>query len=117
MLHHKKTRKFGRVRKVRAGLIKSLLSELAIRGRIKTTFAKAKEIRPIMEKLITRGKKGTLASLKILLASNLNKEAATKIFKEISPKFSKRQGGYTRISKLGPRKSDSAEMAVIEFVE
>jgi len=116
MLHHNKKRKFGRIRKVRTALIKSLLSEFIKQEKIKTTLAKAKEIRPLAEKLVTKAKKGTTASLK-LIVGQITKTSASKLFKEIAPKFKDRKGGYTRILKIGPRKSDGAEMAYIEFVE
>lgn len=116
MLHHNKKRKFGRERKVRVALIKSLLSEFIKQEKMKTTLAKAKEIRPIIEKMVTKANVGTPAVLK-LLTGKVTKTSALKLFKEIAPKYKNRKGGYTRIIKIGPRKTDGAEMAVISFVE
>ena len=95
--------------------MKSLALALAINGKIKTTEAKAKELRPFIEKLITLGKTETLASRR-LLESRVGKHAASKILKDLSPNYKQRAGGYTRITKMVRRSSDGAAMAVIEFV-
>lgn len=115
MNHSKKTRKFGRERKVRNGLMKSLALSLVLTGKIKTTEAKAKSLRPFVEKMVTVGKAGTLASHRNLV-SQIGSIGAKKISKEISPKYAERNGGYTRITKLPARVSDGALTAVIEFV-
>ncbi len=115
MNHHKTTRKFGRVKKVRDGLMKSLALALVVEGKIKTTDAKARELRPMIEKLITQGRLNTLASRRSLI-SKVGTIAAAKIVKEWAPKYEKRAGGYTRITKLPARLSDGSLMAVIEFV-
>ena len=115
MRHLKKGRKFGRVRKVRKSFLSSLLRALILKGRIVSTEARAKEMRPRVEKLITKAKKGTLASRRELLRV-LDKESVGKLFAELAPLYRERPGGYTRILKLGPRKSDGAKMAIIEFV-
>ena len=115
MRHLKKGRKFGRVRKVRKAFIKSLASALILRGKIKTTQARAKEIRPIVEKMVTKAKNNSLETRRLIL-SRLPKDAAKKLFEEVAPKYVGRPGGYTRITKLVPRKSDGAKMAIIEFV-
>lgn len=117
MRHHNKNRKFGRPRNQRKALLRSLCMALIKSGKIKTTEAKAKEVRPFVEKLITKGKDKSIASRRVA-ASRLcnNKAAVKKLFDEIAPKYALRQGGYTRIIKLPARKSDSARMAVIEFV-
>jgi large subunit ribosomal protein L17 len=115
MNHHKKTRKFGRVKKVRDALLKSLSLSLVLRGKIKTTDAKARELRPYTEKLITIGRLGTVAAHRSLI-SKIGSIGAEKIMKELSPKYNKRAGGYTRITKLPARLSDGSLMAVIEFV-
>jgi large subunit ribosomal protein L17 len=85
--------------------------------RIRTTLAKAKELRPFAEKLVTLGKKDTLHARRRALSIVPRREAIAKLFNEISPRFAERQGGYTRILKLGPRRGDGAEMAFIEFVD
>lgn len=115
MNHHKATRKFGRVKKVRVGLIKSLARSLVVNEKIKTTDAKAREIRPIVEKMVTLGKKGTLASRRELVAK-VGADGADKIAKVLAPKYADRKGGYTRITKLPARLSDGSLMAIVEFV-
>jgi len=115
MNHHKKTRKFGRVKKVREGLMKSLALSLISKGKIKTTDAKARELRPMVEKMVTKGKLGTIASRRALVAS-VGVIGAEKIVKDVAPKYVDRKGGYTRITKLPARLSDGSLMAVIEFV-
>ena len=116
MRHHNANRKFGRERNLRRALFKSLAYSLTLKGRITTTEAKAKELRPVIEKLVTLGKKETLASRR-LLVERIGQEAAKKISKEWSPLYKERKGGYTRITKMAPRKSDGSPMAVIEFVK
>lgn len=117
MRHHNSNRKFGRKKNQRNALLKSLVLNLIVREKIKTTEAKAKELRPYIEKIITKAKKNTLTEKKII-SSRLynNKRAVKKLFDTIVPKYSDRNGGYTRIIKLGIRKSDSARLAQIEFV-
>lgn len=115
MNHHKTTRKFGRVKKVRDGLMKSLALSLVTKGKIKTTDAKARELRPMAEKMVTMGKLGTVASRRNLV-SKIGVIGAEKMVKDIAPKYADRKGGYTRITKLQPRVSDGSLMAVIEFV-
>ena len=115
MRHHKANRKFSRVKKVRTGLLKSLALSLVTKGKIQTTDAKAREIRPVVEKMITSGKKDTVATRRLLVA-RVGKIGAEKIVNELSPKYKERAGGYTRITKLPARKSDGALMAVIELV-
>jgi len=115
MNHHKTTRKFGRVKKVRDALMKSLALSLVIHGKIKTTDAKARELRPFVEKLITIGKLGTVASQRSLV-SKIGTIGNKKITKDLSPKYKDRSGGYTRITKLPQRMSDGSLMAIIEFV-
>lgn len=115
MNHHKTTRKFGRVKKVRDEMMKSLALSLMLKGKIKTTDAKARELRPFAEKLVTTGKSTTIASHRALV-SKIGSIGAKKIIKDISPKYMERAGGYTRITKLPARLSDGSLMAVIEFV-
>lgn len=115
MNHHKANRKFGREKNVRNGLMKSLALSLVVNGKIKTTEPKARELRPFVEKMITEGRAGTLASKRSLTAK-IGVVGAEKIVKDISPKYKTRAGGYTRITKLPARLSDGSLMAVIEFV-
>lgn len=118
MRHHDTNRKFGRKTNVRRALFRSLLVALITHGRITTTEAKAKEIRPMFEKLITKAGPGTLAARR-LINSRLggNQETLTKkLVEEIAPKYTDRNGGYTRIVKLPPRQGDAAAMAIIELV-
>lgn len=115
MRHHNANRKFGRERNQRVALMRSLAYSLTLKGKIKTTEPKAKELRPYMEKLITLGKKQTLASRRIL-ESRVGKSAAKKIAKELASTYKERAGGYTRVVKMGPRVSDGSHMAIIEFV-
>jgi large subunit ribosomal protein L17 len=115
MRHHNANRKFGRVRKVRSALLKSLALSLVTKGKIKTTDAKARELRPYVEKLITTGKKDTVATRRLLTAK-VGKIASEKIVGTVSPKYKTTAGGYSRITKLPARKSDGALMAVIELI-
>ena len=115
MNHHKTGRKFARIKKVRDGLMKSLALSLVVNGKIKTTEPKARSLRPLVEKMITKGRLGTLAARRELV-SEIGSIGAEKIVKDISPKYKARTGGYTRITKLPARLSDGSLMAVIEFV-
>ena len=114
MRHSKKGRKFGREKKQRNALMKSLAVSLIQHGRIQTTEAKAKSLRPYVDKLVTKGKHESLASRRYL-STRIGDKAASRIAKEIAPRYQERQGGYTRITKLGPRRSDGAREAIIEF--
>ena len=117
MRHGNNKRKFGRVRKVRNALINSLALNLIVREKIKTTEPKAKELRPFIEKLVTRAKKGDMATRRSVIASLSNRsKEVKKLFDVIAPKYADKKGGYTRILKLGARKADGAKMAIIEFV-
>ena len=118
MVHGNKNRKFGRVRSQRTALMRGLAISLIRDGKIKTTEAKAKELRPFIERLVTYGKKNTVSARRIV-SSRLGEPGATvlkRIFDEIAPKFSTRAGGYTRVIKMGRTKAGRDE-AVIEFVE
>ncbi len=117
MRHHSKTHSFGRRPDARAALLRGLVDSIVLHERIKTTVAKAKELRKHVEKAITYGKKGGLHTRRILLSSYPNKDTVAKILAELSPRFKDRPGGYTRIIKLGARPGDQAEMAFIEFVD
>ena len=117
MRHGNNKRKFGRVRKVRKALMNSLALNLIVREKIKTTEPKAKELRPFIEKIVTKAKKGDMASRRVIAASLSNRSREVKkLFEVIAPKYKDMKGGYTRIIKLGARKSDAAKMAIIEFV-
>ncbi len=117
MRHHNNVRKFGRKKNQRVALLRGLALALIAHGRIETTEAKAKELRPMIEKLITKANVGTMASRRLVISRlyNLKKEG-TKLIDEIAPKYKGRAGGYTRISKLPRRAGDASKMAVIEFV-
>ncbi len=116
MRHHSVTRKFGREKDQRNALIRSLARNLINESRIQTTLAKAKELRPFVEKLVTKAKSGTLASRRNVI-SQLDGEAETKVlFDTLAKKYADRKGGYTRIIKMAPRVLDAAPMAMIEFV-
>jgi len=117
MRHGNNKRKFGRVRKVRKALINSLALNLIVRGKIKTTLPKAKELRPFIEKLVTGAKKGDVATRRLIISKLSNRRPEVKkLFEVIAPKYKSRKGGYTRVLKLGVRKADGAPMAIIEFV-
>lgn len=112
-----KTRKFHRERNQRLALLKSLSVALILKGKIKTTLARAKELRSVAEKLVTRAKGRRVPSTDYREVKKfLSAEAARKLIKEIGPKYKERNGGYTRIIRLLPRRSDAAKMAIIEFV-
>ncbi len=111
----KKGRKLSREKDQRNALKRSLLRSLFLNGKIKTTEAKAKEIRPLAEKIITKAKKQDLNSTRHL-TKYFSKDLSSKIIKEIAPKYKDRKGGYARILKMGPRKSDGAKMAFIELI-
>ncbi len=117
MRHGNSKRKFGREKNQRNALMNSLALNLIVRGKIKTTEPKAKELRPFIEKLVTQAKKGDLATRRIVIAKLSNRSPEVKkLFDVIAPKYKDVKGGYTRVLKLGARKSDGAKMAVIEFV-
>lgn len=115
MRHHSKTKTFDRDRKGRVALMRSLAVALVRHEAIVTTEAKAKAIRPIVEKLLTHAKAGTVSARR-LVASKIGDASAAKLLKEIAPRYAERKGGYTRIVKLPIRTSDAAKMAQIEFV-
>lgn len=116
MRHNNKNKILDRKKAPRELMFRSLVTELLLHGKIKTTLAKAKAIKPITEKIITRGKKDNLANLRIILKYILQEKVAHSVVKEISPRYMERPGGYTRIIKLGSRQGDGAEMAQIELV-
>ena len=117
MRHQKKTVKLGRKEGHRKSLLANLAVSLIEHTRIKTTLAKAKAVRPLAEKLVTIGKRGTLHARRTAKAVLRQDGAVKKLFSDIAPRAAARNGGYTRIIKLGQRKSDSAPMALIEWVD
>jgi large subunit ribosomal protein L17 len=117
MRHRKAGRQLRRTSEQRIALLRSLATALIERGAIETTEAKAKELRPFVEKLITKARSGTLQGRRLLGRHIQNRETADKLFQEIGPKYVSRPGGYTRILKVGHREGDGAEMARIELIE
>lgn len=118
MRHHRKTIKLGRSQAHRDALLANLAVSLIEHNRIKTTLAKAKAVRPFVERLVTKAKKNTLHTRRMALADLTHNEKAVRtLFSEVGPRCAAREGGYTRIVKLGARLSDSAPMAFIEWVD
>ena len=117
MRHQKKTIKLGRTAAHRRALLANQVCSLIAHQRVKTTLAKAKAVRPLAEKMVTFGKNGSLHARRMALSMLRQKDAVKKLFDEIAPRSADRNGGYTRIVKLGQRKSDSASMAFIEWVD
>jgi large subunit ribosomal protein L17 len=117
MRHQKNTRKLGRTSQHRDLMLANIVASLIIHKRVKTTLAKAKEARPLAEKLVTLGKTGTLHARRLAVAKIGQRDAVATLFKTIAPGFKDRNGGYTRIIKLGPRQSDSAPIAFLEWVD
>ena len=111
------TRKLGRPTDIRMSMLRGLVTYLLENGRIETTVYRAKEIRSLTDKMITLGKKNTLASKRQALAFITKEEVVVKLFDEIAPSYAERNGGYTRVLKIGPRRGDGAEMAIIELVK
>jgi large subunit ribosomal protein L17 len=97
-------------------LLSGLASSLIRDGKIRTTEARAKAVRPVVERLITRAKRGDIASRRIVLKTVPDRDIVHKLFSEVAPQYAERNGGYTRIVKLGPRKGDAAPMALIELI-
>ena len=110
------TRKLGRPTDSRMAMLRAMVTFLLENGRIETTVTRAKEVRPLVEKMITVGKANTLASRRQALAFITKEDVVKKLFDEIAPKYADRNGGYSRIIKTGPRRGDAAEMAIIELV-
>ena len=110
------TRKLGRTSDQRKAMLRQQTTALFENGKIETTFYRAKEVQPVAEKMVTLGKKNTLATYRRALSYITKEDVANKLFKEIAPKYADRNGGYTRVTRLGPRKGDGAVMAIIELV-
>lgn len=111
------TRKLGRPTDQRKAMLRNLVTSFLENGRIETTETRAKETQSLAEKMITLGKKNTLHSRRQALEFITKEDVVTKVFSEIAPKYADRNGGYTRIYKLGPRRGDSAPMALLELVD
>ena len=111
------TRKLGRTSDQRKAMLRAMTTYLLENGKMETTFTRAKEVQPVVEKMITLGKKDTLASRRRALTFITKEDVVTKLFKEIAPSYAGRNGGYTRVIRTGVRRSDAAETAVIELVK
>ena len=111
------TRKLGRTTAHRNAMLRGMVTYLLENGKIETTLTRAKEVRAVAEKMITLGKKNTLATRRQALAYITKEDVVKKVFDEIAPKYANRNGGYTQIYKLGPRRGDAAEMALIKLVD
>ena len=111
-----KNRKLGRPSDQRRAMLRAMTTYLLENGQIKTTYARAKEVAPIAEKMITLAKKNNLAAYRQALSYLTKEDVAKKLFQEIGPKYASRNGGYTRVLKMGPRRGDAAEMAIIQLV-
>ena len=116
MRHRKAGRQLRRTSEQKLALMRSLAQSLFQHGAIETTEAKAKELRPFIEKLVTKARTGTLHARRLAVRHIQKREAADKLFQQIGPRFATRNGGYTRILKTGHRKGDGADMAIIQFV-
>jgi large subunit ribosomal protein L17 len=117
MRHHRAGRKLGRDSAHRKALYANLTASLIEHGRIKTTVAKAKEVRPVAEEMITLGRRGDVPARRQALKFLRSQDVVHKLFSDVGPRFSDRPGGYSRIVKLGPRQGDAAEMAYLELVD
>ena len=117
MRHAKSGKKLGRDSSHRRALYANLAGSLITHGRIETTEAKAKAVKPYAEKLITLGKRGDLHARRQAMAELRSNDIVYKLFSDVAPRFAERPGGYTRIVKLGQRQGDAAEMVLLEFVD
>ena len=111
------SRKLGRASDHRKSMLRGMVTYLLENGSVETTLTRAKEVKSLAEKMITCGKKNTLASRRQALAFITKEEVVKKLFDEIAPKYAERNGGYTAIYKLGPRRGDAAETAIIKLVD
>ena len=111
------TRKLGRTTAHRNAMLRGMVTLLLENGQVETTLTRAKEVRSIAEKMITLGKKNTLASRRAALAYITKEDVVTKVFVELAPLYAGRNGGYTQIYKLGPRRGDGAEMAIVKVID
>ena len=117
MNHRMNLRRLGRYGSHRRAMLGNLAASLFVEGRIITTVTRAKELRRVAERLITKAKSGTLADRRLVIARMPHKAAVLSLFNDIAPRFASRNGGYTRIVKIGSRVGDAAPMAVIQLVE
>ena len=111
-----KNRKLGRTSDQRKAMLRAMVTYLLENGQIKTTVTRAKEVAPVAEKMITLAKTNSLASYRQALGFITKEDVANKLFKELGPKYADRKGGYTRVVRIGPRRGDAAEMAIIQLV-
>ena len=111
-----KNRKLGRTSDQRRAMLRAMVTYLLENGQIKTTITRAKEVAPVAEKMITLAKKNDLASYRQALGFITKEDVANKLFQELGPKYAERNGGYTRVVRIGPRRGDAAEMAIIQLV-
>ena len=111
-----KNRKLGRTSDQRRAMLRAMVTYLLENGQIKTTITRAKEVAPVAEKMITLAKKNDLASYRQALGFITKEDVAKKLFQELGPKYADRNGGYTRVVRIGPRRGDAAEMAIIQLV-
>ncbi len=110
------TRKLGRTTAQRTAMLRAMVTFLLEKGKIETTLTRAKEVSSMAEKMITISKDNTLANKRLVMKFVTKEDVTKKLFDEIGPKYKDRNGGYTRITKIGPRRGDAAEMAIIELV-
>jgi len=110
------SRKLGKPTDIRRAMLRQQVTDFLDKGRMETTISRAKEIAPLAQKMITLGKKGTLADYRRALSFITREDVAKKVFSEVAPKYAQRNGGYTRITRIGTRHGDAAEVAVIELV-
>ena len=111
-----KHRKLGRTSDQRRAMLRAMVTYLLENGQIKTTYARAKEVAPVCEKMITLAKQNDLAAYRQALGFITKEDVAKKLFQELGPKYAERNGGYTRVVRIGPRRGDAAEMAIIQLV-
>lgn len=110
-------RKLGRPTDQRRALLRNMTTSLLENGKVETTLTRAKEVQKLADKMVTLGKSNTLHTKRQALSFITKRDVVTKLFDEIAPKYAERNGGYTRIIKIGPRRGDAAEMAVLELVD
>ena len=117
MQHNRAGRKLGRTTSHRRALFRNQIASLFTHERIQTTLPKAKDLRPLAEKMVTLAKRGGLHARRLALKNLPNQDAVKRLFDVIAPRFKERAGGYTRIMKLGQRQGDGAEVAILEFID